>query len=114
MATITASRHDQELHSGRSLQPTWSRILLLFVLGYEAAGALLGGALLIAAPDGRLMDMPVELMRGFFPDFLIPGIILLGLGLLKGVFTKLCHAAKKASPPTPLPRRGGFCTLITH
>ncbi len=66
-------------------QPKWQRITLLSVLGYEAAGAVLGGSLLIAAPDGRLMDMPVEIMNGAFRDFLIPGIILLGLGILNAM-----------------------------
>jgi hypothetical protein len=63
-------------------QPTWKRITLLSVLGYEGAGALLGGGLLVAAPDGRLMDMPVDIMHGVFRDFLIPGLILIGLGIL--------------------------------
>ncbi len=63
-------------------QPTWQRIILLIVLGYEGAGGLSGGGLLVAAPDGRLMSMPVEMMHGFFPDFFIPGLILIGLGLL--------------------------------
>lgn len=60
----------------------WSRIVLLTVLGYEAVGAVLGGTLLIMAPDGGYMNMPVDIMHGFFPDFLIPGSILLGLGML--------------------------------
>ena len=63
-------------------QQRWQRIALLSILGYEGAGAIVGGSLLIAAPDGRLMDMPVDLMHGFFPDFLIPGFILLALGIL--------------------------------
>jgi hypothetical protein len=63
-------------------QPLWQRIILLCVLGYEAAGALLGGSLLVAAPDGRLMDMPVDIMHGVFRDFLIPGLILIVLGIL--------------------------------
>jgi hypothetical protein len=63
-------------------QAPWQRIILLTVLGYEGAGGLLGGALLTAAPDGRLMDMPVSIMHGTFRDFLIPGIILSGLGIL--------------------------------
>ncbi len=61
---------------------SWQRIILLIVLGYEAAGCLLGASFLIAAPDGRLMKMPVEIMHGFFSDFLIPGIILFALGIL--------------------------------
>jgi len=63
-------------------QKKWQRITLLTILGYEGAGALLGGALLVAKPDGRTMDMPVGVMRGTFQDFLIPGLILFGLGLL--------------------------------
>jgi hypothetical protein len=63
-------------------QPRWQRITLLSVIGYETAGALSGGFLLALAPDGRLMDMPVEIMHGFFKDFLLPGIMLIGLGIL--------------------------------
>lgn len=55
------------------------------VLGYEAAGCLLGGGLLIAAPDGAYMDMPVGMMHGVFADFLIPGMILFGLGVLTSI-----------------------------
>lgn len=65
-----------------NLQPLWQRIILLIVLGYEAAGALLGGGFFIAAPDGRMMDMPVDMMHGAFVNFLIPGIVLFGLGVL--------------------------------
>jgi len=60
----------------------WQRVTLLGVLGYEAAGAVLGGSLLAAVPDGRLIDMPVDIMEGTFHDFFIPGLILLGLGIL--------------------------------
>jgi Protein of unknown function (DUF998) len=63
-------------------QTKWQRITLLAILGYEAAGCLLGGSFLMAAPDGRFMDMPVDMMHGVFPDFMIPGIILFGLGIL--------------------------------
>jgi Protein of unknown function (DUF998) len=66
-------------------QPRWQRLILLIVLGYEGAGALLGGLLLVAAPDGRLMDMPVEIMHGTFANFLLPGILLLALGVLNTV-----------------------------
>ena len=62
--------------------PIWQRTVLLIVLGYEGAGALAGGSLLIIAPDGKLMDMPVDIMHGFFRDFLVPGFILSGLGIL--------------------------------
>jgi hypothetical protein len=75
-------KSDGSSHLHVGIQPRWQRIILLTILGYEGAGAILGGILLIAGPDGRYMDMPVELLRGAFPDFLIPGIILLGLGIL--------------------------------
>ena len=63
-------------------QPRWQRIALLAVLAYEGLGGIAGGMMLTLAPDGRYMDMPVDIMHGAFPDFLIPGIILLGLGIL--------------------------------
>lgn len=64
-----------------SSQSKWQRITLLSVLGYEGLGGIAGGALLIASPDGRYMDMPVDMMHGTFGDFLIPGIILFGMGV---------------------------------
>jgi len=63
-------------------QALWQRIILLTVLAYEGLGGLVGGVLLIVAPDGHLMKLPVSMMRGAFQDFLIPGIILFGLGIL--------------------------------
>jgi hypothetical protein len=63
-------------------QRRWQRIVLLTVLGYEGLGALVGGSLLVARPDGHLMDIPIGVLHGAFRDFLIPGVILLGLGLL--------------------------------
>lgn len=58
------------------------RMILLFVLAYEGFGGVLGGLLLVTAPDGHLMDMPINIMHGVFPNFLIPGFILTGMGLL--------------------------------
>lgn len=60
----------------------WQRIILLIVLAYEGWGGLTGGILLVLRPDGNYMNMPVEIMHGFFPDFFIPGIILTGMGAL--------------------------------
>jgi hypothetical protein len=83
MTKTTIEYRRKEEHAQKKVnQSRWQRIILLCVLGYEAAGCLLGGSLLVAAPDGRLMDMPVEIMNGIFRDFLIPGIILFGLGIL--------------------------------
>jgi hypothetical protein len=70
----------------KTLQPaadtSFFRIVLIAVLGYEAAGALLGAVLLVIKPDGSLMDMPIDLMHGFFRDFFIPGSILFGMGVI--------------------------------
>lgn len=74
--------HSKLLDSNYTGLSKWQRILLLIVLAYEGLGGVAGGLLLTAETDGRLMDMPVDMMHGIFPDFLIPGIILLGLGLL--------------------------------
>jgi hypothetical protein len=63
-------------------QSKWQRITLLVVLGYETAGAFSGGCLLALAPDGKLMDMPIEIMHGFFKDFFLPGLMLIGFGIL--------------------------------
>ncbi|PUZ23337.1 hypothetical protein DCC81_23415 [Chitinophaga parva] len=65
--------------------PRWPRITVLSVLGYEAAGCLAGGVMLMAVPDGSLMDMPVTIMHGSFPDFTIPGLLLFCLGVLNTV-----------------------------
>jgi len=64
------------------MQPTWQRIILLTVIAYEAFGGFTGGVLLIAEPGGSYMDMPVEIMNGVFENFMIPGIILLAMGIL--------------------------------
>ena len=81
--TSAAEYSIKKQHTQKNInQPKWQRLVLLFVLGYEAGGCLLGGALLIAAPNGRYMDMPPDLLHGIFSDFLVPGIILSGLGIL--------------------------------
>lgn len=81
METITIGYPKKEERTTyKPAKRKWQRVTLLTVLGYEAAGSLFGGSLLVAAPDGRLMKMPVDIMHGAFPDFLIRGIILFALG----------------------------------
>lgn len=58
------------------------RIILLTILALEGLGGILGGILLATAPDGHLMKIPVMVMHGTFSNFLIPGIILTGMGIL--------------------------------
>lgn len=49
-------------------------ITLLFLL---ALAAIAGGGMLIIAPDGRLLEMPLSILeKSPFENFLIPGIIL--------------------------------------
>lgn len=63
----------------------WGRRVVLAVLAFEALGAFIGGPMLAAAPDGRLMKIPVAELNGAFSDFLIPGLILTALGALNAV-----------------------------
>jgi len=83
MEPLNIEHDKKELQAQRKINwQKWLRIVLLFILGCEAAGALSGGILLIVAPDGQIMDMRVDIMHGVFRDFMIPGIILFGLGIL--------------------------------
>lgn len=77
--------HANEFISDRRPQAQWQRYVLLGVLIYETAGCLLGGLLLILAPDGSYLQMPTSIMHGFFPNFLAPGFILSGLGILNAL-----------------------------
>ena len=53
----------------------WALLVLLVVQGL---GGLGGGLSLSVAPDGSLLRMPTSLLEGSpFPDFLVPGLILL-------------------------------------
>ena len=60
---------------------SWILILLNSILGI---GAVISGAMLFVAPDGRLLQMSTDAVQGTpFPDFLIPGLILFTfMGLL--------------------------------
>jgi hypothetical protein len=96
MEPTTIEHAKKELQSQRIIgQQKWQRITLLCVLGCEAAGALLGGSLLIAAPDGRIMDMRIDIMHGVFRDFMVPGILLIGLGILNAAaFFAVIHKSR--------------------
>jgi hypothetical protein len=78
----TIAKETGSVQQNMNRQPRWQRITLLIFLAYEAASCLVGGSLLIAAPNGRYFNMPVEVMHGAFGDFLIPGIVLFALGVL--------------------------------
>lgn len=59
----------------------WVVIILLLFLGI---GGIISGAMLFAAPNGRLLGMSTDLLEGSpFSNYLVPGIILF---LFVGVF----------------------------
>ena len=52
--------------------------LLLVLLLIQGLGGVAGGLSLVLRPDGSIMQMPASYLDGSpFPDFLIPGLILL-------------------------------------
>ena len=67
---------------------TWSALLVMLIL--QGIGAIAGGAAFVAAPDGRIMGMPLTMLAGSpFTDYLIPGLfllIILGIGPLAIVY----------------------------
>ncbi|MBN2239378.1 MAG: hypothetical protein JW712_06365 [Dehalococcoidales bacterium] len=67
-------------------RPVWliALVSLLVVIGIGGIGS---GPMLFLAPDGSLMQMPVDILEGtLFSDYLVPGIILF---LFIGVFPAL-------------------------
>ena len=55
-------------------------VALIGVLLFEGALALVGGAMLVLAPNGRLLQMPTEWLSGSpFSTFLVPGVLLFAL-----------------------------------
>ncbi|MCH1638702.1 hypothetical protein MJ257_01170 [Paenibacillus timonensis] len=53
-------------------------VLLIGLQGLLGIGAVFGGGALMLDPSGSLLGMPTDLMQlPLFPDYLIPGLILL-------------------------------------
>ncbi len=58
-----------------------------FLLLLNGIGAIYGGGHLVAHPDGSSLHIPLSVLRySPFTDFLIPGIILLGVNGLLSLF----------------------------
>ncbi|HRH36697.1 MAG TPA: hypothetical protein PK760_00030 [Flavobacteriales bacterium] len=78
-----------------------ARVALLFVQGFLAVSALICGALFLLAPDGRLIGMPLDVLRyGPFTDFFWPGVILfcaLGIGHAAGFALTLQRSSRYRS-----------------
>lgn len=73
------------------------------IVGLElvlSVGALFGGALLVAGPDGHLLGMPQSLLsRSPFTSFLIPGLLLfVALGLLPLAASVLTMVRSRVAP----------------
>lgn len=67
------------------------RIAALVLLLFNGIGAIYGGYLFIAAPDGSLMHMPLNFLEHSpFTNFLIPGIILIIFNGVFSLFTSVC------------------------
>jgi hypothetical protein len=63
--------------SSQHPKAVWLLIVLLFLL---ALGALPSGVLMMAAPDGSFMNMPLSMLQySPFSSFFIPGLILFTL-----------------------------------
>jgi hypothetical protein len=60
--------------------------------------AVMGGGSLAVWPSGRLLGITVELLRqGPFTDFLLPGLMLYGLGVTHLITAYLCAKAEPGS-----------------
>ncbi len=71
-------------------------IATLIVLLLNTIGALAGGLLLMYAPDGSLLAMPLHYLQHTpFSNFFIPGIILFTCNGLTGIVTTLYTFAKR-------------------
>jgi hypothetical protein len=58
-------------------QPKKTRNILLFLLAFLGLGAIGGGGVFIISPSGKLMGMPLSMLKNSpFNNFLLPGIIL--------------------------------------
>lgn len=77
------TRHDPHAAPAAPAPPQrrpWSLWGLSVSLAVLATGAVYGGAGLIAAPDGHLIGFPPGALDGSpFTDYLIPGVLLLGV-----------------------------------
>jgi hypothetical protein len=80
-----------------SAEKTRLRVLALCHL-LVGIPAVMGGGSLAVWPSGRLLGITVELLRqGPFTDFLLPGLMLYGLGVTHLITAYLCAKAEPGS-----------------
>lgn len=83
-----------------------TRNVLIGLLLFLGLGAICGGAVLIISPSGKLMGMPLSLLKSSpFNDFLIPGIILF---LVIGIVPILLATALLKKPSSKLAEQFNF------
>ena len=64
------------MKKSKTASPFVARVLI-FLLVFIGIGALISGPMLFLAPDGHLMKLSVDMLKGTpFTNFLIPGLVL--------------------------------------
>ena len=77
------------------------RIWAIVVLFFNALGAIYGGGSLILDPTGKLLQLPIELLKSSpFQDFLIPGTILFTVNGLLNLLVGILGIRKSTLFPT--------------
>jgi hypothetical protein len=86
---MSITNHDSQTCSIPGIKKPVALFLLAFLLALQSAGGLFGGVSLVMSPSGEILKMPLEMLNGSpFPDFLVPGIILLVvLGIFPGMLS---------------------------
>ena len=80
--------------------------ILLVLLAFLGLGAIGGGGVFIISPDGKLMGMPLSMLKNSpFNSFLIPGIILFSV---LGIVPLLLIQALLKKPESKLAERINF------
>lgn len=79
-----------------------SRLLLIFLLLFNAVGAFYGSYMLIADPAGVEIGLPPGMLEGSpFHNYLVPGLVLL---LVNGVLpATAAYGLTRRRPSAPLP-----------
>ncbi|MEJ8306601.1 hypothetical protein [Saccharibacillus sacchari] len=96
-STQTRKQSRPSFSEPKKRTPAVFALIVLHV--FLALGAWVGGVLLIVDPSGQAIGMPLSMLeRSFFPDYLIPGLLLL---ILFGIFPLLTAYAIYRRPDWP-------------
>ncbi len=89
------------------MKPTFFRNILTALLTFLGAGAIFGGGALIISPSGRLLGMPLSMIKDSpFSNFIIPGIFLF---TFLGIAPCLLIFALIKKPESKLAEQVNFC-----